>query len=345
VGEKAFTTAFGKASSQLENQDTLLAGKISDRERNRIAREEEKDEAKHKAEMAKLRKEETSADAAVEKTGEKKEDTGGIKTKGEFNIGSFNIQEMLQQQITDRDKLKDEAETAAANQQQISNDLRERLHAADILVLKTGFEAQMQMLTKMIESNASKGNFTEELTAARTIAEELGYQKGAAGGGSEMIQLELKKLDFEHQMAMRKMAKEDKSEERRWQMELRRLDDERESKKAELAQQAKKDDMFAKAPEVIGRAIGRAAMESSGGVGAEAPVSAGGKTRGIEVGLGEGGEFPCVQCKQPVAIGPTARSAVCAGCGMRYPIQRVQPEAPAPIKGQEPQTVPEDLEE
>lgn len=329
MARKAWETAIGEPVTNPLDGDSLLAQSKSDRERKRIKRQEDEDEAAHQARMADFAKKTATSSAAVEKTSEKKEDTGGIKTKGEFNIGNFNIQEMLQQQIADRDKLKSEAEEAASRNQQISDDLRERLHTSEMQVLKTSFEAQMQLLTKMIEANSSKGGFTEQLNAAREIAKELGYSQGTSGAGSsEMIQIELKKLDFEHQIAMRKMGKEDKAEERRWQIELRRLDDERETKKAELAQQAKKDEFVAKAPEAIGAAIAKGLMVGGGGAEVASSPSPRGIMPGITAGIGESGEAECTQCHQPVAVGPTARTAVCAGCGAKYPIRRVQAKVP-----------------
>jgi len=204
------------------------------------------------------------------------------------------------------------------------------------LVMKTGFEAQMQMLGKLIESNAAKGGILEQLTMAKEMAKELGFVQGQPNGGSEMIQVELKRLDFEHQTAMRQMSRDDKAEERRWQIELRRLDDERDGKREELAQSRERNEMFAKAPELIGTAIAKGMLASGGGAEvASKPASKG--SMPVTAGIGESGEFECVQCHQPVAIGPTARQAVCAttGCGAKYHIQRVQAESPGESEEEE----------
>jgi len=333
VSKKEFLLELGGRTEKPLDTDTLLGDATSKRKRREIERQEEKDEAKHKADMAKYKKEQTSADVAVEKSGEKKEEgLGGFKITGGMNLGNIDYPAMLQKQIDERDDLRKQAEDSAGRQQQISDELRERLHTSEMQVLKTSFEAQMQILTKMIEANASKGGFTEQLTAAREIAKELGFEKGATGAGSsEMIQVELKKLDFEHQVAMRKMAKDDRAEERRWKLELRRLDDERTAKTEELAQARERNAMFAKAPEMIGTAFAKG-LAASGGeteVTSEPPPVRKGQAQAITAGIGEGGEAKCSQCGQPVAVGPTARTAVCASCGAKYPIRRVQAESPA----------------
>jgi len=334
MAKKAWEAAIGEPATNPGNADLLLSDKVSERKRKQITRQEEEDEAAHQARMAKLAKETATSEAAVEKTSEKKEEggIGGFKITGGMNLGNIDYPAMLQKQIDERDDLRKQAEETAGRQQQISDELRERLHVSEMQVLKTSFEAQMQLLTKMIEANASKGGFTEQLTAAREIAKELGFEKGATGAGSsEMIQVELKKLDFEHQVAMRKMAKDDRAEERRWKLELRRLDDERTAKTEELAQARERNAMFAKAPEMIGTAFAKG-LAASGGeteVASDPPPVRKGQAQAITAGIGEGGEAKCSQCGQPVAVGPTAGTAVCASCGAKYPIRRVQAESPA----------------
>ncbi len=341
MAKKEWESAIGEPATNPGDSDVLLGDKVSDRRRKRIDRQEELDTAEHAAKMAKLEKEKTSSEVATEKTGEKKAEPSGFKITGGMNLGNIDYQAMMQKQVDERDVLRKEAEQAAANQQQVSDDLRERLHSSEMQVLKTSFDAQMQLLTKMIESNASKGGFAEQLTAAREIAKELGFSQGSPNGGTELIQIEFKKLDFEHQMAMRKMGKDDKAEERRWQLELRRLDDEREARRAELAQKEKRDDIFAQTPKMIGAAIGQGIManQSKGGgvaeeVSPEPKAPKGKQGQHVEAGWGEAGEIPeCPGCDQPIAIGSTATKAVCANCGKSFPIRRIG-EKPSQVEEQ-----------
>lgn len=289
-------------------------------------------EAEAKAEEAKARAERAKSGESASKEAE-----SGIKTKGEFDIGKFNIQEILQQQVADRDELKRQAEESASRQQQVSDELREKLHAAEMQVLKTSFEAQMQLLTKMIEANAAKGTFMEQYQATINMAKELGFNQPQAGGDLAG-QVELKKMEFEQNLELRKYAREEKRADREFQRQLRVDEDEREFKKKDAERQEKRDQMFASTPEVLGRAIGSALVQGQG-VGAE---PAKGRSRGIhvEVGFGESGETDCPSCGQPIGIGPTMRTAVCSGCGMRVPVRRVG-ERP----GTEPQPEPEVEEE
>lgn len=97
-------------------------------------------------------------------------------------------------------------------------------------------------------------------------------------------------------------------------------------------------EFFNQAPKVIGAAFGQALRDGGGGGGGVASaVKNGGKMQNVTAGVGEAGEFECSQCKQPVALGPTAKQAVCSGCGARYPITRVEAEGtpPPPIAGAE----------
>jgi len=323
---KTWEAAIGERTHDPADEDVLLSDKVSERRRKQITRQEEEDEAAHRARMAELAKKTVTSEAAVEKSGEKKDESVGFKITGGMNLGNIDYPAMLQKQIDERDELRRQAEESAGRQQQVSEELREKLHASEMEVLKTSFTAQMQLLTKMIESNASRGGFAEQLAAARETAKELGFSQGQPNGGSEMIQLELKKLDFEQAVALRRLNREEKESDKKWQLELRRLDDEREVRKAELARDAKKDEMFAKAPEVLGRAFGRAIVESGGDSGdiTEQPQHPVGKMPGITAGIGQSGETECIKCQQPVAVGATARKAVCANCGATYPIKRVQ---------------------
>lgn len=345
MSKKDFLLALGERSVNPVDTDELLRSKISERKRREVERQEEIDEQQHKSKLAELKKKETSAEAAVEKTGEKKSEEL-FKISGGVNLGTIDLQAERKEAKELLEKMKKDADEAAAATGQENLQLREQVHIQQIKVLETSFKAQMDALSKAMETSSSRGNFVEQLAAARAVAEELGYQKGNIGGsGSELIQVELKKLDFEHQVAMRRMIKDDKAEERRWQLELRRLDDERDAKreelrdkkefqKGQLTQDAQRNDMIAKAPAMIGNVFAQALMANQGkegGVAQEATGEAlpetkapkGKQEKHVEAGWGDSGEVECPGCSQPLAIGPTATVAVCANCGQKVPIRRV----------------------
>lgn len=271
----------------------------------------EADEAKAKAERAR------SGESGVKES--------PLKVTGEMSFGKINYQEMLQQQMAERDKLREQAEESAGRTQKDNDDLRERLHASEMQVLKTSFEAQMQVLTKMIEASASRGSFMEQYNAALEMAKTLGFSQPQIAGDLS-TQIELKKMEFNQAAELRKMARDEKRADRDFQRQLNVDAEERESRKTERARQDRRDDMVAKAPQMIGGAIAQGLLANQGkgrGVAEEAPPEP--KTprgRHVEAGWGESGEVECPGCNQPVAIGPTARAAVCANCGERVPIRR-----------------------
>jgi len=152
----------------------------------------------------------------------------------------------------------------------------------------------------------------------------LGFDKPSSAGDLN-TQIQLKKMEFDQTVQLRRLSREEKASERQWQLELRRLDDERAAKHQESAQAAKRDEMVAKAPELIGRAIAQGIMASGEGkAAASQPITSrkGDKSHHVEAGQGEAGEVECPGCGQPVAIAPTADKAICANCGSKYDIDR-----------------------
>lgn len=67
---------------------------------------------------------------------------------------------------------------------------------------------------------------------------------------------------------------------------------------------------------VIGEAIGKGLIEG------ELLKRNPSRMLSIEARVGESGEVECTQCHQSIAIGETAKVAVCANCGAKYPIKR-----------------------
>lgn len=323
MGKKEWEMGIGEVNANPGAADELLASTVSKRKRREIERQEELDEAEHTAKMAELDKKTKSAEAASEKVEEKKEPEQGFKMKGEFDLGRFNVQEMLMQQQSELRDLKKEADEAARSQTAISEDLRERLHAKEMEVLKTSFEAQMQILTKMIESNASRGSFADQLNAAREIAKELGFSQPTGQVEDPMTALKLKEMEFNQTLELRRLAREEKMSDRDWQLQLRRLDDERDRARREMERNARKDEMFAKTPEIIGRAIGQAMIGGQEAPTHEAAPKQRRSSYHIEAYDGDAGETACPECGGKIAIAPTARSAVCPGCNLRVPITRI----------------------
>lgn len=316
--KKAWESAVGERTGSQEDGDELLAQKKSDRERARIERQEAEDEAAHKARMAKYYKDTATSEAAVEKSGEKREETGGFKVTGGVNLGNLDLQEERNQAKAEAERLRAEVANTANRTAQENNQLREQLHAAEMREIKATNDAAIAMIRDKIDGRSP----VEIIADIKSMAAELGMKPPDPGASDPALQVRL--LELQHAEAAR---------EREFQWQMQRDREEREDRKeaqkmeaaaraADLAQRAKRDEYFAKAPAAIGQAIGKALIEG-GGAETEATITTKGKMPGIEAGIGEFGEAECLKCHQPVAIGPTARTAVCSGCGARYPIKRV----------------------
>ncbi len=328
MAEKAaWETAVGEVNVPPESPDSLLGDKVSERKRRQIERQEEIDEAKHKSAVAKLKNEEATAKVAVEKAGEPKEAASGFKVTGGLDLGNINPTALLTKQIEDRDALRIQAEQAAANQQQISNDLREKLHLAEMNVMQTGLQAQLQTLNQAVQDNASRGSFMDNYNSIIETAKSLGL--GRAETSDLDTTLAIKKMEFEQSVELKRMSREEKRADREFQRQLNKDVLEREDKKIEREQADKRFEMLANAPKVVGAALAQGFM-ASGANGGEVTEQAGtGKQGGqhIEAGIGEALEGDCPNCEKPIAIGPTARQAECANCGFKVPIKRTK--APA----------------
>uniref|UniRef100_A0A6M3MDZ4 Uncharacterized protein n=1 Tax=viral metagenome TaxID=1070528 RepID=A0A6M3MDZ4_9ZZZZ len=338
---KEWEAAIGEVNTNPGDGDELLAQARSNTRRKQIIRLEEEEDAAHRARMARLNKE-TVVNQNVPVPGET---SGGFKVTGGLDMGHINYQDLMQQQIADREALRQEAAQAAANQQQISEDLRQRLHTSEMDLIKSSFGAQMQMLNKTIEGNTSRGSFIQEYNGMMDVVKALGMGHPQASDNMS-IQLDLKKMEFENTRELRKMMREDKQADREFQRQLNRDADEREDKKANLeikraetaaAIQAEREkrSMFATPFETLGMAIAKGLVDSNGGISAEGRSPAKRKRSGkrLEVGEGESGVTECPECGEPVAIAPTARSAVCSSCDATFPIDRVPLETKGGIHG------------
>lgn len=329
MAKKAWEMGIGEVTTPPVGGDELLQSKMSERKRKEIARQEEEDEATHEARMAEMKKKARSADAATEKVGEKAEAPGGFKTTGEIKMGVIDLQAERTQAVQELKELKKEQEEITKALGVENQQLRDRIHEQEMKVISTTFQAALDRVE-------GKGSLADQLAGVRVMAKELGMAQPDIGAGDPALQVQMLQLqhaeaqrerEFQWQMQKDREAREDRKEERI---------DERSYRTAELAIQREKTEMFAKAPEVLGRAIASGMMSSpeSGGRGIASKNKSG---YHIEAGEGQGGEIECPNpgCKEPIGVGPTARAAVCATCGTRVSIKRVKSETPAPPLGEE----------
>lgn len=182
-----------------------------------------------------------------------------------------------------------------------------------------------------VRSGADPAILATQFEALTKVAQQMGFQKSNPQIGDPSIQLEITRLQMESAQKDREFQAKLALENRQWDLEKMKLEDERDFKRAQLAQDAKRNDMIAQAPQMLGTAIGQGLLtkQSSrgGGVAEEAlpePQAPRGKQEHhVEAGWGESGTIECPGCSEPLGIGPTAKVAVCANCNERVPIRRV----------------------
>ena len=328
---KKWEAAIGEINGTPEDGDSLLKQTKNDSMRKRIKRQEDEDEAEHKARMAELKKKETTAEVAVERTGERQPESP-LQVKGEVNLGKIDFQA---QQEELKNTIASIQLDAARQVKELSADkdhYRDEVNKIQLLMVENTMKAQIENLQQTIQTGLMKPQdkgITGQLEDIMKIAGVLGYAKPDPQSGLPVeLTLQMKKMDIENAQAQRKFEWDKIESERNWQLSLKKLEMEGQSHAAEIAAEKDKRSMFASPFESLGTAIAKGLLDSNGGISAEGRSSAKRKRSGkrLEVGEGESGVTECPECGEPVAIAPTARSAVCSSCDATFPIDRVDPK-------------------
>jgi hypothetical protein len=331
MAKKEWELALGERKIETGEHDEVLSQAVTDSRIKRLKMAEELSEAEHEAKMAKFKKEVEQASGGSN-TAPKKDSDNPFKfgVTGEVNLGKIDLDEERKRASEELKILKKEQDEQLRTLGSINDELRERIHAKEMEALTYKFESQMNTLMKMIDDKSSRGDFTKQLEAAKETAALLGYQPNNGGGGGRDIALELKLKEIEHNnlMQLRQFEEEAKDREIQRRIDLQKLEDDREFRKAEAERQAKRDEMFASFPEILGRGIARGLAERST---EQSPNPTGASLNrqpqpGIVAPIGEEGEANCGNCGTVMWVGKKSTQAVCAKCGTRYPIQRVEPE-------------------
>jgi len=247
--------------------------------------------------------------------------------KGSINMGDIDMQrdareakEATEAENARRDKeLKEEREKREV--------VEKEKHQLELAGIQKDMNQKMESLEKTIlAGNANQKSITTQIGEIQELAGVLGFQRPdptLAGSLDVSTRIELIKLQNENARAEREFKREMRREEREYQRLMRKDDDDRHFQQGEADRQAKRDGMFAKAPEMVGRAIASGMMEGGGAGAKQKPQS-----YHLEAAAGAGGEAECPYCGSDIAIGPTARSAVCPNpeCGAKLPIKRVVEE-------------------
>jgi len=327
MADKPWTYAIGDLQTGvLPDSDDLLKSKQSEKKRRDIEREEEEQDAKHRARMANLAKETKAATAEAGKVDDKA-DSGPFKMKGEINLGSIDIQKNQEVLSAEINRLRLEAEASAQQTGQENMRLRDMIHEKEMEHTRNLFTMQMATMQKMIEDgNSNKKSFGALYQEAVETANILGMGRVSPETTDMTMQIELKKLDFTNTLELKKMAREEKRADRQFQLDLKKFDDDRIFRQAEAQRSAERDKIFTSLPDMLGRVIAQGYMER--GADGEAAAAGGVKKKGyrLEAGMGETGVIDCPGCKQEgtVAIAPTSDKAVCGSCGANFIISRTQ---------------------
>lgn len=268
-----------------------------------------------------------------------------FQVKGSINVGDINVLEEQKRLREEADKARLDAtareetarQEAAVREKELSTkleasrgELAEAKMTAAMEKLGAQFLAAVKGMDQKIDQvakGADPSSLTAYIDSLEKLATKMGYQRGGdATVGDPRIAIELQKMKAEEAARERAFQLDMKKFEFEMQRQGRKDVAEIEIKKEELEAKKKRDEMFASAPEMVGRAIARGMMEE----GSSAPVlkkqvSTNGKIKGrVTAARGEAGEVDCPQCGQPIVIGPTANAATCAGCNLSVSVDRVE---------------------
>ena len=330
---KSWVPAMGKAPIS-DTPDEALKQRQAHRRKREIDRAEEIEDKQHDATVAKLDKEKEQANAAVEKVA-----TGavqsGIGISGSIDVGHVNLMENQAKLEAQNAALISEAQSSAARTAEENARLRDQVTQSRLDLVQNSLAIKLDSLTDIVaDAKASKANeksFEVQFKEAEQFAAMLGLQRPGPETTDLQTQLSLSKLNFDQKLEIRKMEREDRRAERAHQLELAKFDELRESNRQEAERQRKRDEVFASAPEAIGRTIAAALRDSAaeGGespdVSSEGPSQRTGQTYRLRTEPGEAGVTDCPKCQQKgvVAVGATAKKAICGECGTPFVVERV----------------------
>lgn len=285
-----------------------------------------------KQRTARARREYEEEEARTKKL---KEDEGKtpeppFQVKGSVNLGTFDLQAEQEKlratiaQIQEESRIKQEAlEKTAAS-------YKDELYKIQIKMVEDTTRAQIESMQKSLEQNLTKSqqrSITDQIAEIGQIANVLGYRKPEAEAGLPAeIRLQMLKIDIDEKQTQRKFEWDKMVAERNWQLELKKLDQENVARMAKIQEEKEKRNIWATPFESLGMAIAKGLLDSGNG----GKVTRGGPVKRsahkLQAEDGESGEVECPECREPIAIAPTAKSATCPSCETRISINRTPRE-------------------
>ncbi len=261
----------------------------------------------------------------------KKPPESPLQIRGGINIGDIDLTAMQQQREQELAAERAAASDRAQQQEAENKRLHEQLYNERVESMRKEFSEKMEALRQTIAGGGNQKTFSEQYAELVGMARELGLEKTGTGK-DPMVELELAKLNFQQSKEEREFKWKMRQDEKTFAMQMEQMKQDREFRQAELMHKAKRDDLFASFPDMVGRAIAKGLVDSeqsaiSAGMNAPisnrpAPAAKSGKLFHIEVGEGESGEIACGNCGTPVGVGSTSTEAVCVNCNSRFDIVR-----------------------
>lgn len=252
-----------------------------------------------------------------------------FKVQGSVNLGTIDFQkqqEKLEQAIAGIQK---EHEDQINQLKKDAEGYRDQVHDIQFKMMQQMMETRMESLKESLDKSLVKPetkSFADQITEINSLAGALGYQKLSPDSGTPAtLKLEMMRLDMDEKARERDFQRQTKIDERMWLLKLEEIKSTNLANTAKIQAEREKTNMLAAAPEVVGRAIGKAMLEGSRQEETSPPSPKQKRSSyHIEAGDGDSGETACPTpgCGGTIAISPTARTAVCPGCNMRIPIHR-----------------------
>lgn len=250
-----------------------------------------------------------------------------FQIKGSVNLGNIDVQEAGRKleaaAIADREA----SQTRINALTEEANKAKEALHNAELQRVNVELTAKIDALKDTIKSGDRK-SIVEELTEIDGLAGKLGYIKPQAGpsNGDPALLIELKRLEVQMAKDDRDFKRQMAKDSREWDLKLMELNQNKAIAEANLASERDKWKTLSDAPKNLGAAIAKGLLQEGQKPGVQAQ---GNKPVTISANKGEAGELDCPTCGTVVAIGPTARGAVCANCRAQFTIKRNSATAPS----------------
>lgn len=323
MADKAWQAAFGTRGAITE--DPIMAiqkGNLIANEKRKMDRENDIEDLKYQADKKKLEKAISGdTESEVEKLKEQIHKNEIATVKDEL------------------DKLTKLIERGAP-QKSVTDQIAEIKQAAHEMGLGGGKVSEIKDIFNLIEAigkTKTEKGLAEQVKEAKDMLSAIEGEKKPSEAIPAEIALQLKKMEFDNNIAIEEMRDKRAKDDRDWDMVKIKWQEERDSRRAEIegkfAIERERNQMISGGIEQLGKVIARASMDADSGI--VAPANNSGTKLANEIisaGIGESGETTCPSCNGIIGIAKDADKAICAGCSTIYRVQRIPQVAEEPIE-------------